>query len=74
MRIHPIIAAFERQAKILDLTSNTQDSDDAIALLAGWLEQATNRLTDADLHVIVNIGGLLYRDGLSRRADASNAP
>ncbi|MBK3336358.1 hypothetical protein [Burkholderia pseudomallei] len=67
MSIHPVIAAFEHQAKILDVIGDTQDSDDAIALLAGWIDLAVEHLTEDDVSILVNVGGLLYRDGLNRR-------
>ncbi len=70
MLIHPVIAAFERQAKILDVTGDREDADDAIALLAGWIDLSLERLTEADVSALVRVGGLLYRDGLNRR----NAP
>ncbi|OSO82663.1 hypothetical protein [Burkholderia pseudomallei] len=67
MNIHPVIASFEHQAKILDVIGDTQDSDDAIALLAGWIDLAVEHLTEDDVSILVNVGGLLYRDGLNRR-------
>ncbi|AYQ43823.1 hypothetical protein OHZ10_28185 [Burkholderia arboris] len=67
MNIHPVIATFEHQAKILDVTGDTEDTDDAIALLAGWIDLSLERLTEADVSTLVRVGGLLFRDGLNRR-------
>ncbi|KWO49393.1 hypothetical protein [Burkholderia territorii] len=74
MSIHPVIAAFEHQAKILDVIGDTQDSDDAIALLAGWIDLAAEHLTEDDVCVLVNIGGLLFRDGLQRKNARLSGP
>ncbi|PJO69031.1 hypothetical protein CWD92_29235 [Burkholderia thailandensis] len=67
MNIHPVIATFEHQAKILDVTGDTEDTDDATALLAGWIDLSLERLTEADVSTLVRVGGLLFRDGLNRR-------
>ncbi|AAS47860.1 hypothetical protein [Burkholderia cenocepacia] len=67
MNIHPVIASFEHQAKILDVTGDQENSDDAIALLAGWIDLSLERLNEFDVSTLVRIGGLLYRDGLNRR-------
>ncbi|AOJ05822.1 hypothetical protein WS70_25710 [Burkholderia mayonis] len=74
MNIHPVIAAFERQAKILDVIGDAQDADDAIALLAGWIDLALEHLTDDDVSVLVNVGGLLFRDGLQRKNASASGP
>ncbi|MBN3833670.1 hypothetical protein [Burkholderia sp. Ac-20344] len=74
MSIHPVIAAFERQSKILDVIGDTQDSDDAIALLAGWIDLVAERLTEDDVSVLVNVGGLLFRDGLQRKSASASGP
>ncbi|WJN78734.1 hypothetical protein [Burkholderia anthina] len=74
MSIHPLIAAFEHQAKILDVIGDEQDADDAIALLAGWIDLAVERLTENDMSVLVNVGGLLYRDGLQRKSARLSGP
>ncbi|RQY11170.1 hypothetical protein [Burkholderia stagnalis] len=74
MNIHPVIAAFERQSKILDVIGDKQDADDAIALLAGWIDLAAERLTDDDVSVLVNVGGLLFRDGLQRKNARLSGP
>lgn len=74
MSIHPVIAAFEHQAKILDMTGDRQDADDAIALLAGWIDLAIEHLTEEDVSVLVNVGGLLFRDGLQRKNASASGP
>ncbi|UKD14895.1 hypothetical protein L3V59_18200 [Burkholderia aenigmatica] len=70
MNTHPVIATFEHQAKILDLAGDQDDMDDAIALLAGWIDLSLERLSEADVSTLVRVGGLLFRDGLNRRSAA----
>lgn len=65
--IHPIIAMFQEQSEALDAAQDTSRLDDAIALLAGWMELSQSRLTDADMTVLVDIGGILFREDLKRK-------
>ena len=64
---HPLIALFQAQAELLDLAQNKATLSDAISLLASWMDVARGRLTEDDLVVLGEIGGILYRDGLARR-------
>lgn len=41
--------------------------DDAIANLAAWIELARDHLTEDDWAVLSEVGGVLYREGMSRR-------
>ncbi|WP_334046565.1 hypothetical protein [Burkholderia cepacia] len=74
MNVHPVIATFEHQAKILDVTGDTEGTDDAIALLAGWIDLSLERLTEADVSTLVRVGGLLFRDGLQRKNARLSGP
>lgn len=65
MTDHPIIELFQSQAELLDIGGDKSSLDDAITRLAGWMELAD--LSPDDITVLVGIGGILYRDGLSRR-------
>lgn len=65
---HPTIQQFQASAELLDLQASTAGLDDALAQLAAWMGLAADHLTEADLAVLVSIGGMLYREGLRRRA------
>lgn len=65
--IHQVIARFEQSAEMLDMQRSKENLDDAISLLAGWMEMSSRSLSEDDLAVLTRIGGILYRDGLRRR-------
>lgn len=52
---------------LLDMQRSTAGLDDAIANLAAWIELASDHLTEEDLAVLGEVGGVLYREGASRR-------
>ncbi|MNY77240.1 hypothetical protein D3C86_2170770 [compost metagenome] len=52
---------------LLDMQGSKAGLDDAIANLAAWMELARNHLTEDDWAVLGEIGGVLYREGASRR-------
>lgn len=64
---HQIIDCFQQSAELLDLQRSKENLDDAISLLAGWMEMSSHSLSEDDLAVLTRIGGILYRDGLMRR-------
>ena len=65
---HPTIKQFEQRAALLDRQGSRWDLDDAISELAAWMDLASYKLTDNDMAVLGQIGGVLYREGLRRRA------
>ncbi|QOF76051.1 hypothetical protein [Variovorax sp. 38R] len=65
--IHPIIALFEERAGLLDVQRSKAGLDEAVANLAAWMELARDHLTEDDWAVLGEIGGVLYREGASRR-------
>lgn len=65
---HQIIDRFQQSAEMLDLQLSKENLDDAISLLAGWMEMSSRSLSEDDLAVLTRIGGILYRDGLQRRS------
>lgn len=65
--IHPIVQLFEERAVLLDVQRSRAGLDDAIANLAMWMELARDHLTEDDWAVLGEIGGVLYREGASRR-------
>ena len=66
---HPLIDLFAQRAALLDLQGSSQGLDDAIAELAAWMDLARGRLSEDDMAVLGEIGGLLYREGQRRRQD-----
>lgn len=67
MSVHPTIHLFEQLAELLDLQRSEAGLDDAISRLAAWMDLARDHLTEDDLTVLREIGGVLYREGLRRR-------
>lgn len=65
---HPMIDLFQQRAEMLDMQGSKVTLDDAIGMLAAWMQANEDRLTEDDLAVLGEIGGMLYRDGLKRRA------
>lgn len=64
---HPIIEIFEQRAAMLDMQASNAGLDDAIAGLAVWMDLARDHLKEEDWVVLGEIGGMLYREGASRR-------
>ncbi|MBT2333639.1 hypothetical protein J7E49_06940 [Variovorax paradoxus] len=52
---------------MLDMQRSRASLNDAIANLAAWMELAREHLTEDDWAVLGEIGGVLYREGASRR-------
>lgn len=67
--IHPFIGLFEQRAELLDI-QNVKPGvviDEVMTKLAAWMTLAADHLTEDDLAVLGDIGGMLYREGLRRR-------
>lgn len=64
---HPLIKLFEQRAELLDLQGSKASLDDALAELAAWMDLAKSHLTEDDMAVLGEVGGILYREGLRRR-------
>ena len=64
---HPLIAIFQQRAEMLDMQGSKATLDDAIGMLAAWIDAMGPRLTEDDLAILGEIGGTLYREGLKRR-------
>lgn len=67
--IHPLIAVFQQRAEMLDMQGCNATSDDAIAMLAAFADANLDKLTEDDLAVLGEIGGILYRENLRRRME-----
>lgn len=65
--VHPLITLFEQRAELLNVQDSKASTDDALGLLAAWIESNQRILTEDDLVVLSEIGGIFYRDGLQRR-------
>ena len=65
--MHPLIAVFQQRALMLDMQGSLATYDDAIGMLVAFADANKDRLTEDDLVVISEIGGILYREGLNRR-------
>lgn len=58
---HNVITLFQQSAELLALQKSREDLDDAIGLLASWIQLNAHELTEDDLLGLVSIGGILYR-------------
>lgn len=65
--LHPMIQRFEAQAELLDMQAARESLDDAVVRLAAWVDLAQGRLSEDDMVVLMEVGGILYREGLRRR-------
>ena len=63
----PILSQFEVQAKMLDFAKDSANLEDAITMLAGWIEMAGPNLQQHDIAALICIGGTLYRESQRRR-------
>jgi prefoldin subunit 5 len=66
--IHPLVRQFQAQAEVLEAQGSTESLDEAIATLASWMELAQDQLSDDDETVLISLGGILFREGLRKRA------
>ena len=66
---HPTIQKFQAAAELLDLQVSDAGLKEAMAQLAAWMDLAADHLTADDRAVLVQIGGMLYREGLMRRTE-----
>lgn len=65
--IHPVIERFQAQAEVIDAQGSRDSVDEAVVRLAAWIGVAEDHLTEDDMAVLVEVGGILYREGLRRR-------
>lgn len=65
--IHPVIQRFEAQAELLDAQGSRESLDEAVVRLAAWIGLAQDHLTEDDMAVLMEVGGILYREGLRRK-------
>lgn len=63
---HLTIKRFQQRAEMLDQLGSPKSLDDAIADLVRWMDLAHDRLTEQDRAALVEVGGVLYREGLRR--------
>lgn len=65
--LHPVIQRFAAQAELLDLQEARLSLDDAVVRLASWMGLVEGKLTEDDIAALVEVGGILYREGLRKR-------
>jgi hypothetical protein len=65
---HHVLKLFEQRAELLHIAGCSWDLDDAASELAAWLDLARYKLTESDVNALTNVGALLYREGLRKRA------
>jgi hypothetical protein len=65
-----IHAIFQQRAEMLDMQGSKATLEDAIGMLAAWMEANRSNLTEDDLAILGEIGGTLYRDGLTRKGSS----
>lgn len=73
MSTHPLIALFASRAELLDIQDSAAGLDEAVALLASWMEVTEFDLSEDDMAVLCDIGGMLYRIGLQQRLPPGTA-
>lgn len=67
MKPHPVIQAFQNQAEMLDALQTPQGLEDATSQLALWMDLKQAELSEDDWTMLVNVGGLIYREELRQR-------
>ncbi|MEJ8814343.1 hypothetical protein WKW77_24890 [Variovorax ureilyticus] len=68
METHRNISIFELHSLMLDMRRSDAGLDDAIAQLATWMDLARDHLTEDDWKVLGEIGAVLYREAIRRKA------
>ncbi|MGT3070875.1 hypothetical protein [Pseudomonas putida] len=67
--VNPVIAAIQARAELLDIQQSPQGLDNALATLAGWIEMNQEELPEDDLAILLEVGAVMYREGLRRRLE-----
>lgn len=67
MKTHHVIQAFQNQAAMLDALQSPHGLESAISDLALWMDLKEAELSEDDWSMLVNVGGLIYREGLRQR-------
>ncbi len=65
--LHPTMLIFEEHAVQLKMRHSPVGLEEAVAGLAEWMDQAAERLTEADWAFLGELGGVLWRESLARR-------
>ena len=66
-QIHSFIRLFQERAELLEMRGCVRDGDAPIVLLARWLTESENHLSDDDISVLADIGGMLYQAQFQER-------
>ena len=59
------------QAELLDISGSKAGLDDAIGNLVAWMDAVQDKLSEDDLALLCEIGGVLYREGPRRRMEGA---
>ncbi|WP_293765811.1 hypothetical protein [uncultured Aquitalea sp.] len=62
-----MIALFEAHAQMLDACGRQTNVEDATVMLAVWLSLNQGILSEDDMAQLVEVGGILFREGLEHR-------
>lgn len=71
--VHKVIKLFQQSAELLNLQKSREDLDDAIGLLASWIQLNAHELTEDDFLGLISIGGILYRQ-VQRSGNTNQKP
>ena len=63
----PIIEMFQQHAQLLDAQGARHTIDDAIWKLGAWMTAAQGDLSEDDMALLCEVGGILFNEGLRQR-------
>ncbi len=63
----PIIGMFQQHAQLQDAQGANHTIDDAIWKLGAWMTVARGELSEDDMALLCEVGGILFNEGLRRR-------
>jgi len=63
---HPTILYFQQRAATLSLKGDNRGLDEALVLLAAWMDASQDQLGERDWAALGEVGAILYREGLKR--------
>ncbi|QIL69509.1 hypothetical protein G7048_03435 [Diaphorobacter sp. HDW4B] len=66
-QIHSFIKLFQERSELLEIRGCIRDGDEPIVLLARWLTESEDHLSDDDISILADIGGMLYQAQFQER-------
>ena len=64
---NPIVEMFQQHAQLLDAQGARHTIDDAIWKLGAWMTVAQGDLSEDDMALLCEVGGILFNEGLRQR-------